>query len=61
MATLAPRTATTPAEAPTGGAEADGFVLNATVTEVEATPCLMGCDTSNGCSSTCPSACSSAA
>ncbi|MFW5421041.1 FxLD family lanthipeptide [Nocardiopsis sp. CNT-189] len=38
---------------------ADAFVLNATVTKTQPTPCYGSCDTSNGCSSTCPSACAS--
>lgn len=58
---------TAPPTAPTSGTpfvsprppEDDAWVLNATTTAVEATPCITACDSSNGCSTTCPSACTS--
>ncbi|GAA1463195.1 FxLD family lanthipeptide [Nocardiopsis exhalans] len=40
-------------------ATTEAFTLNAEVTTVNPTPCYNSCDTSNGCSSTCPSACTS--
>lgn len=40
-------------------ATTEAFTLNAEVTTVNPAPCYSSCDTSNGCSSTCPSACTS--